>query len=236
MVNEKSFERKIWTPQKSEKGPQGEPENSGDFRDIQATEYLIKELKETTTKYENDKRFKKTVEELKNLTQKQRMGLLIAKDNDDIGIGNYRIIEIINKKTSEKNFLIAEYPESEILVGEKILDNIRCLFISDEELTKEGFTEIFSHEDRHRTSLAGELRQQEKLELKKIFKEAKSYNEAHEKRTDVLLKYFYDIETAAEKQRQEKTYKDLKKIQLLLLKKRQKCALLLMLLNGGLTT
>jgi hypothetical protein len=172
-MNEKFLERTIGASQKSEKGPQGEPENSGDFRDVQATEYLRKELENTTKKYENDKRFKKTVEELKNLAQEQKMGLLIEKDGKDIGIGNCRIIEVTNKKTFEKNLLVAKYPENKILVGDKILDNIRCLFVSDEELAKEGFTEIFSHEDQHRVGLAGELRKQENLEIKKISKRQK---------------------------------------------------------------
>jgi hypothetical protein len=215
-MNEKFFE-KFEMPQKGEKKQPAEAESSTPITEelrekleAQETEKLRKELEETTRKYEEDERFKETVEKLKNLAQEQKMGLLIKKeDGEYIEIGLFILREFTHKETLEKYLIIANCPENTILVGEKILDNIRGLFLADENLTKEGLGEIFSHEAQHQVGLAGKLHKQKILEIKKIAKEAKSLKEAGEKIKELEERFEDAIEMTTELQRRAKTYTNL---------------------------
>lgn len=151
-MNEKSFEGKVWPiPKRTEKEPPSRDAKA--VLSSEATEYLRKGLEDLTEKYGKDKRFKKTLERLKKIARKQKKEVLLLKGSDDISAGGgYKFIEELS---SREKIAVGKYPEDEILVGERTLNNIRDLLKTDKKFAEEGFADIFLHELQEKTGLAG---------------------------------------------------------------------------------
>lgn len=193
-MNENFLERKIIINQGNKRNQEKESKN------INPDDYLRKNLEDLTDKCKNSERFKQTLQKLEKLAANQGFdGLLIKNRYSNICLGAY---EVINELSTKEKAAVAKYPENKVLVGKYALGNIKDLFLTDEELTTEGFTEIFSHENKgHLSGIAAKLREERNLKVENLLKEEKSYDETVQKMAEIESEYSYRMEIEAEKQR-----------------------------------
>lgn len=109
-----------------------------------------KRRQEITDKYKNDKNFKEIFAELEKLAKNEGFKSVIIEEKD------FRIANtvpgasrrILDESTEDKVFLYTEKTKA-ILIGERVLGNIKNLFETDKEFALRGFTSIFKHEKQH---------------------------------------------------------------------------------------
>lgn len=115
-------------------------------------------MSETLDKYRNDENFKGTIEKLEEIAQGLGFdGLTMQKDNRDIAVGGYFAYEVDDEVsgTKVKKVGICRNIENKVMVGEKMIKNIKDFFETDEKFAREGLSNIMRHERNHLSGPSG---------------------------------------------------------------------------------
>lgn len=174
-----------------------------------------KEEEEVTDKYKNDAAFKETVKGLENIAKTIGFnGIRVRENGEKIEIGFYKTYEAEvteDDNTTREEIGIYKDKRGKVIIGEKILRNIKDLFEIDEEFAKNGLTIFIEHEAEHLKSNAGKVLGKMDAEMEKTAstEQIKDYNDLSDRMEKINKQYYSPAERQAELQRINSGYKDL---------------------------
>ncbi len=174
-----------------------------------------KEEEEITDKYKTDKVFAETVKGLEDIAKTIGFnGIRVRENGEKIEIGFYKAYEaevIEDDNTTKEEIGIYKDKRDKVIIGEKILRNIKDLFEIDEEFAKNGLTIFIEHEAQHLKSNAGKVLEKMDIEMEKTAgaEQIKDYNDLNDRMEEINKHYYSSAEGQAELQRINSGYKDL---------------------------